>query len=140
MRYYGLLIILVFVAACSKDTPAPSFTSVDGVWTYKTPDNNISVDFELKTTSGVLNIVNPASIKVGGTTGIAAATISTVALPAIGEIRINANDAGLVQPYSITFTTCAVNSTYTQITVVDVSYTYPWGTTNTLSNAIILRK
>lgn len=140
MRYYGLLVILLVVTACSKETPAPSFSSADGVWTYKTPDNNISVDFELKTTGGVLAIVNPASITVGGIQGIAAALMSGVALPAIGEIRINANDAGLVQPYSITFTTCSVNSTFTQITAVNVSYTYPWGTTNTLTNINILRK
>lgn len=140
MRYCGFFIVLLFLTACSKDTPAPSFTSADGVWTYKTPDNNISVDFELKTTGGVLGIVNPATIKVGGTQGVAAALMSGVALPAIGEIRINANDAGLVQPYSITFSSCSVNSTYTQITAIDVAYTYPWGTTNTLSNIILFRK
>lgn len=140
MRYCGFFIVLLLLTACAKDTPAPSFTSADGVWTYKTPDNNISVDFELKTTGGVLGIVNPATIKVGGTQGVAAALMSGVALPDIGNIRINANDADLVNNYNITFTTCSVNSTYTQITAVDVSYTYPWGTTNTLSNVTILRK
>lgn len=140
MRYSGVLVILLLAMACSKDTPAPSFTSADGVWTYKTPDGSISVDFELKTTGGVLGIVNPASITVSGTQGVAAAVMNGVALPAIGEIRINANDAGLVLPYAITFTTCSVNSTFTQITAADVSYNYPFGTTKTLSNITLLRK
>jgi len=135
-----LCVLALILSGCNKDTPVATFTSADGIWTYKTPDNSISVDFELKTTGGVLSIVNPATITVGGTLGVAATQISGVALPAIDQIRVNANDAGLVQPYYITFITCEVNSAFTQISVEDIEYTYPWGTLKTLTNATITRK
>ncbi len=134
-----LLVLLTFLSGCGNTPPAPSFTSPEGTWTYKTPDNAISVDFELKTMGGVLGIVNPA-IAVSGTAGEAAAQMTDVALPAIGMIRINANDAGLVQPYSIKFTTGTVSADLKTITVLDVEYTYPWGTLKTLSNINITRK
>ncbi len=136
--------IVIFVlfsglAGCGNTPPAPSFTTPDGTWTYKTPDNAISVDFELKTTSGILAIVNPA-IAVGGTPGVAAAQITDVVLPGIGKIRINANDAGLVQPYSITFNTCTVSTDFKTINVLAAEYTYPWGTLKPLTNIAIVRK
>jgi hypothetical protein len=142
MRVFILAVFVLFMASCGKDSvPAePTFAIPDGIWTYKTPDNGISVDFELKTTDGVLQIVNPASIKVGGTPGVAAALITGVTLPNIDEIRINANDIALVQPYSIKFTNCIVNSTFTQISVADADYTYPWGSLESLTNIAITRK
>ncbi len=134
-----LLVLLAGLAGCGNTPPAPSPTTPDGTWSYKTPDNSISVDFELKTMGGTLAIVNPA-IAVSGTSGEAAGQLTDVALPAIGMIRINANDAGLIQPYSITFNMCSVSTDFKSISVVDVEYTYPWGTIKTLTNIVIRRK
>lgn len=143
MRINGFLAVVLFVllSGCGKDssTPAPVYTSVDGVWSYTTPDNAITVEFELKTSSGTLGIT-ANSIKVGGVAGQAAGTLMGVSLPAIGEIRVNANDAVLVQPYFITFANCAVSSNYATISSANVSYTYPWGTVKTLSGVVITRK
>jgi hypothetical protein len=143
MRNIGWLAILALVLAmgCGKDssTPSPVYTSVDGVWTFTTPDQAITVEFELKTTSGTLGII-ANSIKVGGVTGLAAGTLNGVSLPAIGEIRVNANDAALVQPYFISFTVCQVSSNYVTISSADVSYSYPWGTVKTLTDVVITRK
>ncbi|MBL7849851.1 MAG: hypothetical protein JNN04_03035, partial [Cyclobacteriaceae bacterium] len=97
------------------------------------------VEFELKTTDGLLGIQN-ATIKVSGTQGQAAALMTGVDLPSIERIRINANDAVLVLPYAITFDLCTVNSTYNAILVSDASYTYPWGQLKTLTGVSITRK
>ena len=141
MRCLLWLSILTILSTCSKSsTPAPVFSSVLGAWTYTTPDNKISVDFVLvNSPSGSLDIQNPI-IKVNGVSGVAAALMTGVSLPAIGSIRINANDIRLIQPYSIIFTNCVVATDFTRITVVDVVYTYPWGTNKILSTIQITRK
>lgn len=135
------LVVALAIAGCGKDSsdPAPTHGSVDGVWTYTTPDKAIAVDFELKTVDGVLQILN-ATMKVVNTSGQAAAVLSGVDLPAIAEIRINANDAVIVLPYTITFDICVVGSTFSSISVSNVTYTYPWGQEKTLTNVTIQRK
>jgi hypothetical protein len=135
------LITIVLFTGCGKDAeePIPTYTSPDGIWTYTTPDKSITVEFELTTTDGVLGIQN-ATIKVSGTSGQAAAQMTNVDLPAIEQIRINANDAVLVLPYAITFDLCAVSSNYSIISAADASYTYPWGQLKTLTGVSITRK
>lgn len=133
--------MLLLVAGCGKEAsdPVPARTSPDGVWTYTTPDKSISVDFELKTSNGVLSVVS-ASIVVGGTPGDAAAQLTDVNLPVIGKIRVNANDADLDMPYAITFNACSIASDFNSISVADASYTYPWGQIKPLSGITITRK
>lgn len=50
----------------------------------------------------------------------------------IGKIRINANDAKAIYPFEIVFN-------FELINVPTAMYTYPWGTTITLTNIIIKR-
>lgn len=140
VAFHSLIIVLV-LAGCSKDSgdPAPAFTSPDGIWTYTTPDKAISVEFELKTTNGVLGVVN-GTITVSDTKGQASVVLTDVDLPAIARIRINANDAVLVLPYAITFDLCTVSSNFNIISAADASYTYPWGQLKTLTGVSITRK
>lgn len=135
------LITIVLLNGCGKDEeqPVPTYTSPDGIWTYTTPDKAITVEFELKTTDGVLGIQN-ATIKVSDTPGQAAAQMTNVDLPVIERIRINANDAALVLPYSITFDQCTISSNYSAISAGNASYTYPWGQLKTLTGVSITRK
>jgi len=140
MRILVWMVALVILAGCAKDTPAPVFTSPDGTWTYTTPDQKISVDFELKTnSSSVLEILN-CTIKVNNVPGAAAGTMTGVSLPDINDIKVNANDAGLVYPFYITFINCTINAGFTQIAATDAEYTYPWGSTNTLTSVTVTRK
>jgi hypothetical protein len=136
----SFITVLLF-AGCGKDSedPTPTFTSPDGIWTYTTPDKAISVEFELKTTDGVLGVVN-GTITVSGTEGQASVVLTDVDLPAIARIRINANDAVLVLPYVITFDICTVSSNFNIISAADASYTYPWGQLKTLTGVSITRK
>lgn len=141
MRAFGLVVLsMAIVSGCGKDSVGPTYASAEGMWTYTTPDNAISVTFELKVMAGgSLEILNPA-IVVGGTPGIAAGQLTGISLPTIGMIRINANDVGLVQPYAITFNTCSVSADFKTIGVLAAEYTYPWGTLKPLTNITIVRK
>ena len=123
--------------ACSKETSGPS--SAEGKWAYTTSDGKISVTFDLvKTAGGTLDLQNP-TIKVNGTSGVAAGLMTGVSLPTIGSIRINANDPALTYNYSITFTNGAVSGDFKRIEVPSGNYTYPWGTTVALTAVVITR-
>ncbi|MDZ4714146.1 MAG: hypothetical protein SH819_01645 [Cytophagales bacterium] len=141
MRMVALLLIIVGVSGCGKsDAVEPALTSIDGNWTYATPDGTIKVDFKLTLSNmDVLSISN-SKIVVSNTPGEAAGQLTMVDLPSIETIRINANDPALVQPYSITFRECSVASDFKRILVTSAEYTYPWGTVKTLSNITITRK
>lgn len=137
---YVLVATAFWSCGKSDSEPVPVYTSPDGIWTYTTPDKAIMVEFELKTSgSGVLEIVS-ASIEVSKQPGVAAGQLTNVDLPVIEQIRINANDAGLVVPYAITFNNCSISSTFNFISVADANYTYPWGQMKTLSGISITRK
>lgn len=141
-NFVGFALVLVALVGCGKkdSEPAPVYTSADGIWAYATPDNKIKVEFELKTTtSGALQLLNP-TIEVDGVAGDAAGTLTNIDLPFIEQIRINANDAALVQPYAITFMDCSVSTNFSYISVAEATYTYPWGTMNTLTGIVINRK
>jgi hypothetical protein len=132
------LALIVLLNSCKKDDD-PKFTSAEGNWTYTSPDNKIGVDFTLVKTGTSWSVTNPV-IRVDGTTGNAEVTFDGVAPPAIQSIRINANDAKLTYDYSIEFDNATVSSDFTRIDVAVGSYTWPFGTTNALTNIAIHRK
>lgn len=142
MRLFCIVVFfaLGMLSGCSKEsTPGPS--SAEGKWTYTTPDGKITVDFELvKTTAGSVDLQNSAIVVNGTTSGLTAGQITGVSLPDIAMIRINANDATLVYPYSITFSTAKVTSDFNSIVAANVEYTYPWGTLKSLTTVTISRK
>lgn len=139
-KYISLFAILItlLAGACSKSSSGP--TSAEGNWKYTTPDGKVSVTFTLvKNTSGSLDISSYTYAK-DGVTYLAAGTISGVNLPAIGSIRINANDPKAVYPYYIQFTTGTVSSDFKRIDVVSAEYSYPGlSDIKTLSNISIGR-
>ena len=129
----GLLLICLVALACSSKHKDPGFTSVEGKWTYTTPDSKVGVTFELvKTSSGDLTIQNQ-TMKLDGTLYQSAVLMTGVSLPAIQKIRINANDIVAVYPYNIEFDDCIVSSDFKTINVSSATYTWPWPTTHTLT-------
>ena len=141
MRVLRLLIIVIYfvgaAGACSKSSSGP--TSAEGKWIYTTPDGKITVNFDLvKTSSGSLDVQNQ-SLKINGAVYNSENEITGVSLPDIASIRINANDAKAVYPYSIKFLNGKVSGDFKRIDVADGEYTFPWGTTNALKNVSIVR-
>ena len=132
-----LLFCLVVAAGCSdKD---PGFTSPEGTWGYTTPDGKIAVTFEVtKTSADVFDIVNQ-TMKLDGTLVKAEKEVIAFTSTTIEKIRINANDSKAVYPYNIVFNNATVSSDFKTISVPAATYTYPWGTTVTLSNITIGR-
>jgi len=133
------LALIVLLNACSKDDDTPKYTSAEGDWTYTTSDGKISVDFTLAKDGSTWSVKNQV-IRVDGVAGNANVTTDGLNPPAIGFIRINANDAKLTYPYDINFTNGTVNSDFTSITVTDATYTWPHDKTNSISNLTIQRK
>ena len=136
----GLFFIFVLIAGCTPKHTDPGFVTVEGKWTYTTPDSKVSVNFDLKRLpSGDLAVQN-YTIKLDGTSYQAAAELTGVALPAIQKIRVNANDSHAVFPYNIEFNTCTVSTDFKTIAADSATYTWPWGTTNTLTSIKIVRR
>jgi hypothetical protein len=131
------LLSVCLISGCSKSSSGP--TSSEGAWTYTTPDGKIKVTFDLvKTSTGSLDIQNQ-TMMLNGTTVNAEKTITGITLPSISYIRINANDIKAVYPYDIVFNNGKVSSDFKHIDVPDGTYTYPWGTANTLKSVSIVR-
>lgn len=116
------------------------FTSLIGAWTYTTPDDKITVSFDIVGGTKELLAVSNQSIIVDGQPGKAEIETSEVTETTIGLIRINANDANLTFPYNITFNNLSVSPDFEVINVADATYTFPWPDINSLANIQIVRK
>lgn len=138
MKKY-LLLFFLLIAGCSSKHRDPGFTSVEGKWTYTTPDNKIAVTFELAKTSGNDLVIQNQTMKIDGTSYNSFGQIIAGVLPAIQKIRINANDAAAVYNYNIEFNNCSVSTDFKTIEVPTATYTWPWPTVNTLSSVKITR-
>ncbi len=79
-------------------------------------------------------------MKVNGVSVNAEKEVIAFTATAIQEIRINANDSKVTYPYNIVFNNAAISTDFKKITVPTASYTYPWGTTVSLSDVVIERQ
>lgn len=132
-----LLSLVVVMGSCGKDDP--EFTSAAGMWTYTTPDGKIGIDFELKQDGATWNVVNEV-IRVDGVEYNAALQASGIAPPAIGSIRINANDPVAVYAYFLLLSGGTVSGDFKEIRVPDATYTWPHNKTNQLTDIVVSRK
>jgi hypothetical protein len=132
-----LLFCLVIAAGCSSKDPG--LTSPEGKWSYATPDGKIAVTFEvIKTSADVFDIINQ-TMKLDGTLVNAEKEVIAFTSTTIEKIRINANDSKAIYPYNIVFNNSTVSGDFKVISVPTAPYTYPWGTTVTLSGITIER-
>ncbi len=125
-----LLLWCVLVFACKDKTPG--FTSPEGKWTYITPDGKMGVTFEVIKISTTVFDVQNQTMKINDVLAKAEKQVVDFTATSIGKIRINANDAKAIYPFEIVFN-------FELINVPTAMYTYPWGTTITLTNIIIKR-
>lgn len=138
-RVILVIVIISLFTGCSKDDDT-GFTSLIGLWTYTTPDEKIKVEFDVVGgDKDILNVINQ-KIYVEDEEGMANVEIESVAETSFGRIRINANDTDLVYPYDIVFTNLVASADFSMIEVETVTYIFPWGKSNELSNVKIERR
>lgn len=133
------LFLFCFILLLSCQDSDPGFTSPEGKWSYTTPDGKIAVTFDvIKALSGSFDIQNQ-TLKIDNVSANAEKEVVGFTSTTIEKIRINANDSKAVYPYTIVFNNSTISSDYNQINVPTVTYTYPWGTTSSLTGIIITR-
>ena len=136
MRKVFLFCLLAMVCCKSKD---PGLTSPEGKWSYTTPDGKIAVTFEVTKTSANVFDVQNQTMKINDVSANAEKEVVDFTSTTIGKIRINANDSKAVYPYNIVFNNATIAGDFKKINVPTTTYTYPWGTTVSLSNITIER-
>ena len=137
-KVFYLLFVLLLAGGCKEEDAG--FSSLIGSWIYTTPDEKIEVTFDIVGGATQLLIVQNQTIKVDGVEGKAELQSDNVTETTIGMIRINANDAGLIFPYNIVFNNLNAKADFSTIEVEEAIYTFPWTTSNTLSDIEIVRK
>ena len=93
-----------------------------------------------RTTSTTVFDIQNQTMKINEVVAKAEKQVVDFTASSIGKIRINANDAKAIYPYEIIFNTASLSSDFELINVPTATYTYPWGTTITLSNISIKRQ
>ncbi len=137
-RNVAVVVLLVgLMFGCGKDDP--KFSTAEGTWTYTTPDGKIGVDFTLAKSGSTWSVTSPV-IRVDGTTYNAEVISSGINPPAIGSIRINANDAKAVYAYNIELKNGTVSGDFSEIKVPGATYTWPHDKTNSLTDISVGRK
>ena len=132
------LFCLILLAGCS-DKKDPGLTSPEGKWGYTTPDGKIAVTFEVtKTSTDVFDIKNQ-TMKINDVSANAEKEVVGFTSTIIEKIRINANDTKATYPYNIVFNNGTISTDFKTISVPTTTYTYPWGTTVSLSSITITR-
>ncbi|MEQ8364050.1 MAG: hypothetical protein RH948_14355 [Cyclobacteriaceae bacterium] len=136
-------VYLIGVAAilfgCSGDDEV-GFTSLIGSWTYTTPDEKVKVDFDIVGGNPEILAVANQKIFIEGQEGKAEVQTASITETTFGRIRINANDADLDLPYSITFINLAASADFSVINVEEATYTFPWPDNNVLTEIEIVRR
>ena len=138
----GFILMVFILFGCGSDDPG--FTSAVRDWTYTTPGGEIVVEFSFAGgDTEVLEVKNPKIlVLIDGELkeGKAESQMVNLDLPNIESLRVNANDVDLVFPYNVRFESLTVGADFTKIQAAGGSFTYPWGTINTLENIEIVRK
>lgn len=139
VSHLTLIAITILLFACDNKEKV-GFTSLIGAWTYTTPDEKIKIEFDVVGGNTELLAVKNQKIFIEGQEGKAEVQVEDIAENSFGSIRINANDADLVKPYSITFTHLEASSDFSVIAVKEATYTFPWSNDNALTDIEIVRR
>ena len=134
-----LIAMAAVLFGCSGDDEV-GFTSLIGSWTYTTPDEKVRVDFDIVGGNPEILSVTNQKIFVEDQEGKAEVQTASITETTFGRIRINANDADLDLPYSITFTNLTASADFSVINVEEAAYTFPWPENNALTGIEIVRR
>jgi hypothetical protein len=136
---HRLLVVFVWISLISCKDKDPGFSSPEGSWSYTTPDGTIAVTFDVVASSSGFDVQNQ-TIKVNGVDARAEKTVTAFTSTTFQKIRINANDSKVVYPYDINFNNGIVSGDFQTLQAANVTYVYPWGTTQSLTSVSIARK
>jgi hypothetical protein len=131
------LLFCVLIMSCGDKDPAP--TTLESKWSYTTPDLKMVVTFEVVRKSDDDFDIKNQTLTVDNVLANAEKEVVAFTRTTIEKIRINANDSKVVYPYNIEFKNATVSTDFKTITVPFATYTYPWGTTNNLTNITLER-
>jgi hypothetical protein len=132
-----ILLFCVVIMSCSDKDPAP--TELESKWSYTTPDLKMVVTFEVVRKSDDDFDIKNQTLTIDNVLANAEKEVVAFTRTTIEKIRINANDSKVVYPYSIEFKNATISTDFKTITVPFATYTYPWGTTNNLTNITLER-
>ncbi len=131
------LLFCVVIMSCGDKDPAPA--ELESKWSYTTPDLKMVVTFEVVRMSDDAFDIKNQTMTINNVVANAEKEVVAFTKTAIEKIRINANDSKVVYPYNIEFRNATISADFKTISVPFATYTYPWGTTNNLTNIIIER-
>ena len=132
-----ILLFCVAIMSCGDKDPAP--TILESKWSYTTPDLKMVVTFEVVRMSDDAFDIKNQTMTINNVSAIAEKEVVAFTRTAIEKIRINANDSKVVYPYNIEFKNATISTDFKTISVPFATFTYPWGTTNNLTNITIER-
>jgi hypothetical protein len=123
--------------SCSDKDPAPA--ELESKWSYTTPDLKMVVTFEVVRMSDDAFDIKNQTMTIDNVLANAEKEVVAFTRTTIEKIRINANDSKVVYPYNIEFKNATISADFKTISVPFATYTYPWGSTNNLTNITLER-
>ncbi|MGC1241052.1 MAG: hypothetical protein WA874_05675 [Chryseosolibacter sp.] len=119
MRKFLFVIFLVSAIACNKDDDPDKFTSIQGYWIVRTPDNLTEITFRIAVNSDNEQVVDAVSMKHNGSDYNKAPIGAEIALLSPTEIEyisFRTND------FVIRFWTISVNADFTTMEIANSSF------------------
>lgn len=124
MRKLPVILVLLLALACNKDDDAGRFTSINGYWVVRTPDNATDVTFRINQDSDNLYTITGVTVKHNSTNYNSKpidARITVQSANAIESITFVNNS--FVAPYFvIRFQEITVNDDFTEMQINISSY------------------
>jgi hypothetical protein len=124
MRKLSVMLLLLLAAACNDDEDSGKYTSINGYWIVRTPDDATSVAFRIGQDADGLFEVGGVNVRHSGTdynTKPIDARISVISANEIESITIINNS--LVAPFFvIRYQSITVNDDYTEMDIEISSY------------------
>lgn len=118
MRKLPVILILFLGLACNKDDDPEKFTSLNGYWIVRTPDNATTVSFRIVVDSNSEQEIDFASVRHNGTDYNSEPIDAAIVVTGPSEIEsVTLRTSALV----IRFWTATVNSDFTEMTIANAS-------------------
>jgi hypothetical protein len=119
MRKVWCILLLVLPLACNKDDDPDKFTSINGYWIVRTPDDATDVTFRINKDADSQYLIDNVIVRHAGTTYDSKpidAEISVLSATAIESITL-VNSSAQVPFFVIRFQEVTVNEAFTEMQI-----------------------